>query len=702
MMRTRFQRLGDWRRGIEGLEIGRLKELAIERWMTEGLEIMKSANLAIGKSLLLASLFLALAGNALAQTKTTVTDTLYSPAGNTLSGTITIANNATFTAADGTIVPKGTIATATVANGTFSVALVPNTGSTPSGSSYNVIYSLGSVYLNETWVVPSSGPVGLAAVRTSPPPSLNVLIAASQLPATINGSAIEDKGGQVFNVKSYGAAGDGTTNDSTAIAAAETAAAASHGVVFFPCGTYEVASGLTISGSLSFEGSGQSCSTIQATAALTGDEISVAASGVTFRHITIDAAQHASHAIAVAVAASNVTLEQATAENSQGFNFSASGPGISNLLVTDSTFVGGGPGDFYFGMSGSYSASNVRIVNSTFGSTAAPSNLDAGQAHVSLYVTTASGAALSGVTIANNQVYFPILAAQESDGIVVAAGLTSVGTLSNVTVSSNLIEGTPGTNPAYYSNGLEVGNADAVTISSNVLINGQHGILVEPDTANDAIHGSITGNYVSDALTGATNAIDIRGYCLYSAVGNYVQSGTAGAAISQAGQGAVSGNQIIAGQHGIIVNNGGVPVSGNTITESSATGYPIEMRCLQASACLSNSVTGNTIHGHASGYGIYFVNSTQPFANLSVSGNTIDSSYYGIIFNTTGDSGIIGNNSFSSVTKPYYAIPAAVVSAQVGSAAPSGSCANGSRYVNTAGGSGTTFYGCEAGAWAAK
>ncbi|HUZ46011.1 MAG TPA: glycosyl hydrolase family 28-related protein [Terriglobia bacterium] len=640
---------------------------------------------------------------AFAQTRTTVSDTLYSPAGNALSGTVTITNNATFTAADGTVVPKGAVGTATVVNGAFSVSLVPNAGSTPSGSSYNVIYSLGSAYLHETWVVPSSAsPVTLAEVRTSPAPTPSVMIAASQLPVIINSSAIEDKGGQVFNVKAYGAKGDGATDDSAAIAAAASAAAAANGTVFFPCGTYLTTLTLTISSPARFQGASQSCATVRAGVSLTGDMFSVAASGVSFRQLTLDAAQHASRAISISTAQSGITIDQVTAENAESFDFYAGPEGVSNLLVTDSTFIGGAPGDFYISVVGAYTASSIRVVNSVMGTTSTPLNLDTGQAHVSMYVVANSGGTLSNVSISNNQIYFPILASQESDGIVISGGLTSTGTLTNSTIASNLIEGTPGAAPSYYSNALEVMDADALTISSNVIINGQQAIEVEPDAANDVIHGSITGNYVSDALTGSKNAIDIRAYCLYSAVGNYIQSGSAGAGISQAGEGVVSGNQIIAASNGVVVNNSATPVSGNTITVSSSTGYPIEMRCLQTSPCLSDSVTSNTIHGHASGYGIYFVNSTSPFANVAVTGNAMDSSYYGILFNTTGDSGTLGNNTFSSVTKPYLNLPAQVVWSQVSSGSPSGSCSNGSRYINTAGGAGTTFYGCEAGAWAAK
>lgn len=51
----------------------------------------------------------------------------------------------------------------------------------------------------------------------------------------------QDKGGQVFNVKAYGAVGNGTTNDSTAIGSAASAAvAAGNGIVYFPMATYAI------------------------------------------------------------------------------------------------------------------------------------------------------------------------------------------------------------------------------------------------------------------------------------------------------------------------------------------------------------------------------------------------------------------------------------------------------------------------------
>ncbi len=129
-----------------------------------------------------------------AQSATTVADTIHAPDGSLPSGKIVISASSTFTAADGSVVFHGTVATATVTNGAFSVALIPNAGSTPSGTSYTAIYELSGVpYRNETWVVPASAtPVNLAAVRSATLGSPSQMVSASQLPGLtgdVNSSA---------------------------------------------------------------------------------------------------------------------------------------------------------------------------------------------------------------------------------------------------------------------------------------------------------------------------------------------------------------------------------------------------------------------------------------------------------------------------------------------------------------------------------
>ena len=126
----------------------------------------------VGFLLLLA--FCLLPIRAFSQVKTTVTDNLLGPDGSPANGTMTVSAAGAFQSADGHNVAQGWRIQIPVSNGSFTVSLIPNQGATPSGQNdsyvvvYNLTSSLGTSYWSETWFVPSSGPVGLAAVRTLP------------------------------------------------------------------------------------------------------------------------------------------------------------------------------------------------------------------------------------------------------------------------------------------------------------------------------------------------------------------------------------------------------------------------------------------------------------------------------------------------------------------------------------------------------
>jgi hypothetical protein len=132
--------------------------------------------------LITAVLLLSLAAFA-APATTTVSDTLYDQNGQLASGTIIIRNPLTFTSADGFVITQGTSITATITNGVFSVALVPNAGSNPSGTTYTAEIQLtAGGFWRETWIVPSSGtPVALIGVRTTSPPATTLMFSMSQL-----------------------------------------------------------------------------------------------------------------------------------------------------------------------------------------------------------------------------------------------------------------------------------------------------------------------------------------------------------------------------------------------------------------------------------------------------------------------------------------------------------------------------------------
>lgn len=70
-----------------------------------------------------------------------------------------------------------------------------------------------------------------------------------------------DLSAKVFNVKKYGAQGDGTTDDTAAIVAANAAAGAG-GVVYFPRGSYNTTAQLTIGAGVTWLGEGKSVSLI--------------------------------------------------------------------------------------------------------------------------------------------------------------------------------------------------------------------------------------------------------------------------------------------------------------------------------------------------------------------------------------------------------------------------------------------------------
>lgn len=90
----------------------------------------------------------------------------------------------------------------------------------------------------------------------------NVLIGTTtvSLQAALAGLA-----GVYFNVKEYGAVGDGATDDAVKIQKAVNTAAAAGGVVFFPPGTYMVSGRISVPSNVSLKGCGPNASKIQIT-----------------------------------------------------------------------------------------------------------------------------------------------------------------------------------------------------------------------------------------------------------------------------------------------------------------------------------------------------------------------------------------------------------------------------------------------------
>ncbi|MGH8248628.1 MAG: hypothetical protein ACREUU_19640, partial [Gammaproteobacteria bacterium] len=115
-----------------------------------------------------------------AQATVTVRDTIYNADGTKAAGTVTVTWR-NFTSPDGKAIAGGKL-TRTIADGALEVALVPNIGATPSGTSYTVVYQLANgVSYTEYWVIPATGPVSVSSVRTTAAPQPNVSVGQQQI-----------------------------------------------------------------------------------------------------------------------------------------------------------------------------------------------------------------------------------------------------------------------------------------------------------------------------------------------------------------------------------------------------------------------------------------------------------------------------------------------------------------------------------------
>ena len=172
-------------------------------------------------------------------------------------------------------------------------------------------------------LVPSgAGTVNVAGAQLSGNfAALNVANTFTQ-PQTL---PVIDKGGQVFNVKAYRALGNGVTDDTAAINAAITAAAAANGglggTVLLPPGTYMVSAPITLPSGVVLGGSGRTSTILRAMTTFSGSALVIMGTSLCFgtrvANMTVDCNGYAAKGITSSWLNEQSGLEHVTV---QGFS----------------------------------------------------------------------------------------------------------------------------------------------------------------------------------------------------------------------------------------------------------------------------------------------------------------------------------------------------------------------------------------------
>jgi len=305
-----------------------------------------------------------------------------------------------------------------------------------------------------------------------------------------------------FNVKAYGATGDGVTDDTAAIQAAIDAAEVNGGLVYFPVSTY-IVTGITVSvGGISLRGDGDS-SVLSCLTSGTTPIITVSADFVSIFDLKLIGNRVADGADAAGISISGSTgsvVSGATVLDAGSSGIAFGSGVVDSLAIGCRVEASGLSGIQFYG-----SASNSRAI----GNYVLNSNYDGndGSAGIAVLGTTSG---LSGISVASN-----VVSGGASNCIRVSAA--GGDNPLNCVVSGNVCEfagwggDTPpvGAESAVAAEGMAI-TASGCSISGNTVRNsGVTGILIFGDSSNIVVSNNIVSN--SSQIVGANHAaIQVR------------------------------------------------------------------------------------------------------------------------------------------------------------------------------------------------
>lgn len=290
----------------------------------------------------------------------------------------------------------------------------------------------------------------------------------------------------VINVKTYGATGDGATNDTAAIAAAVAALPSSNAVLYFPSGTY-ITDAITITGKtgLSVIGDGNGVTTLKGR---TGNRVLVISTttGCTVRGIGFNG---------------NCTTRTA---GQQAVVIDA-----SNLLFTENSIINSG--EFAIMIGDNAAVNNVRVIGNYIGNN---------------YADGINIRAVTDFVVADN-----VVNGADDDciaiGYSVVAGYAAHGVVSGNSVKARTDLGTN------FGRGIWVGPAsDILVVGNNVDTVKQTGIYVNNDgTGVRPTRITIRANKVRNVAINSGHGIEATTTAYVSIEGNTVENQASGNSI---------------------------------------------------------------------------------------------------------------------------------------------------------------------------
>ena len=406
----------------------------------------------------------------------------------------------------------------------------------------------------------------------------------------------QDKARDIVSAKDFGAVGDGSTNDASAIAAAISAASS----VMLPCGTYRVNSALTLNGK-TLRAEAKGCAILQRGASgfdiltLTGTEpklIDVVVDG--------NKATYTGYNIAVGNATSPL-ISGVTSKNATGTGLSANNSDYGT--IENSRFVANNGGGIFGENNARYWKVHKNFADSGSGG------------HGIAFHSTVSGHTVDGASIEGNEIrlnggssYFCVevgsFGGLEPKGVVVlgnrciATANSSFGGYSIDTCTDSIVKGNYYDVVTYSSTlGIEIIASDRIVVEGNVINGGttlQTGIAIDRDSSNNRVIGNVINGFDS---TGAGTGIKLLASDAVTRANRYntVEANTVVFASSGLGIGiSLRSNQ---GTSTVSYNN----IVNNVITGGTGSGsYGIQL-LNDAGTTDSNILQGNVVRSVTNG-----------------------------------------------------------------------------------------------------